>query len=137
MAGMAALQMRTAAAEDEHFAPLADRIFIKVKATSEEVTEGGIILAKTRRDVILEGVVVAVGPEVAVLQPGDQVLKVEVLGVNAGDKAGVKTRHPELTDVHIVREHEVTAAKGPGLRERARAAHERGVRIGAREWGRW
>jgi co-chaperonin GroES (HSP10) len=137
MMGMAALAARASVEEDEGFAPLADRIFVKVKATDEETTPGGIILAKTRRDVILEGVVVAIGPEVAVLQVGDRVLKVEVLGVNAGDKAGVATRHPELKDVHILREHEVTAAKGPRLRQRAADAHERGIRIGAREWGRW
>lgn len=120
--------------------PLADRLFIRVNEQRDEVSDGGIILPKTRRDVVSDGVVIAVGPEVEVLQVGDQVLKVDVLGVDCGSRPGVVQRHPELAGVFVIREHEVTAATGPGLEERARSAKERGACIATREpsrTGRW
>lgn len=136
-AGAALLAARAETEEGDQMQPMADRVFVRIEQTKAQQTASGIVLPETRDDVVFDGYVIAVGPEVEVLQVGDRVLKVRVLGTDVGARAGVVERHPELRDVHILREHEVTAAAGPGLRERMAAAKERGVSVSDRGRGRW
>lgn len=55
------------------FKPLTNRVIV-VKDKPQEKTAGGIIMADPSRQVITQGFVLATGPDVKELKPGDRVL---------------------------------------------------------------
>lgn len=114
------------------FHPLADRLFVRIPDAADRLSKGGIHIPVTANKIILRGEVVAVGPEVEVLRPGDQVLVVRVLGVDASNRPELDDL-PTLQGIKILREHEITAASGPGIKERSEAAYAKGARVGWKE----
>lgn len=111
------------------YAPMGDRVFVlPVQAADRQI--GSIIIPNNARSVVMRGEVKAVGPEVNVLRPGDKVLYVHVMGVK-GDR-------PELADttvagLTILREHEISAADGPGIDTRMAKARALGLSVVRKE----
>jgi chaperonin GroES len=62
--------------------PLGDRVLVAVNMTAfERTTDAGIVLPETVREVSDRGHVIAVGPTVGSLNPGDEVLFPPYAGV--------------------------------------------------------
>jgi co-chaperonin GroES (HSP10) len=111
------------------YLPMGDRVFVKPTQAADRMVRG-IHIPNNARSVVMRGEVVAVGPEVYVLRPRDRVVYVHVMGVK-GDR-------PELEDttiagLTILREHEISAAEGPGLETRMSQARERGRSVVKKE----
>jgi len=64
-----------------NFIPLADRVAVKRNAAEDEVTAGGIFIPGHVKTPPSEAVVIAVGPDVKALKPGEQVLLGRYVGV--------------------------------------------------------
>lgn len=109
--------------------PMGDRVFVR-PLVAEDRQVGSIFIPNNAKSIIMRGEVVAVGPEVHVLRPGDQVLHVHVMGVK-GDR-------PELADttvagLTILREHEISAADGPSIETRMAVARQKGLSVVRKE----
>ena len=82
--------------------PLDD--FLVVEATDEEAeTRGGLILPASAETQCSSGIVIAVGPEVEGIVPGDKVLFVKEAGYDvrlAGSAVKVVRRHELIARIH-------------------------------------
>ena len=82
--------------------PLDD--FVVVETTDEEAeTRGGLILPASAETQCSSGIVIAVGPEVEGIAPGDKVLFVKEAGYDvrlAGSAVKVVRRHELIARIH-------------------------------------
>ncbi len=82
--------------------PLDD--FLVVETTDEEAeTRGGLILPASAETQCSSGIVIAVGPDVEVVVPGDKVLYVKDAGYDvrlAGSAVKVVRRHELIARIH-------------------------------------
>lgn len=87
------------------FRPVEDRVVVRLeKSDAEMVTDAGIILPNNRKQIVVRGVVLQVGPDVRRVKAGDSVLMVHVVGVKCG--LPELDDLPELKDCNILKETE-------------------------------
>lgn len=86
--------------------PLADLLLVKVPQLQEKKTEGGIILPQEMQPRPKEGTVLAVGPDVKGVKPGEVVIFGALAGEDLSDPDDER-----IKDIRVMHERDLIAVK--------------------------